>query len=329
LVRFGKNVAYVAIGFLLFELVRRALVPPVPGPIERELASVLAQRSSCTVLAVGPSYVKSQIVPDAFNREAERIGLRERICKYGASSLRGYELRTVLERLLEHEWPRLKLVLIDITLGDGIDFEPENWLNPRLVEWHTLESMPWLLAYYDEREPLPLGDKLPRLVSHAKHLLAHYAEVGKGVEMLGSVDLLERFRPKSEPAAQSEAERAERRPRGARYERQVRNLIERRGKRGRNNVDSGWALELRSLVRAHDKEAYFLVAPVLYTARIPRRARRGKDRLVVFDFNDPERYPELYEERVRGNTSHLSRAGSIRYTELLARELKELERRQR
>ncbi|HEX6273803.1 MAG TPA: hypothetical protein VFZ53_12225 [Polyangiaceae bacterium] len=326
--RFGKNVAYFALGFLMFELVRRALVPPVPGPIERELATVLAQRSSCTVLAVGPSYVKSQIVPDAFDREADRIGLRERVCKYGASSLRGYELRKVLERLLEHDWPRLRLVLIDITLGDGIDFEPDNWLNPRLVEWHTLQSMPWLLAYY-EREPMPLGDKLPRLVSHAKHFLAHYAEVGHGIEWLGSLELLERFRPRSEPIAPGEAERAERRRRGARYDRQVRKLIERRSKRERNAADSGWALELRSLVRAHDKEAYFVVAPVLYSARVPKRARRGRDRLVVFDFNDPERYPELYEERVRGTTSHLNRRGSILYTELLARELEEHERRRR
>jgi hypothetical protein len=326
--RFAKNLAYFALGFLTFELLRRTLVPPVPGPIEKQLAPLLAERNDCSILALGPSYVDRQILPEVFNHEAERIRLRERICTYGASGLRGYELRRVLERLLAHDWPRLKLVVIDITLGNSIDFDPENWMKPRVVEWHTLEAVPWLMSYYDERRPLPLGDALPRLLAHAKHLSAHYAEVGHGLELVASVNLVERLRPKSVLEPKRGSHQTGKRH-GRSYRRHVKGMIERRRKRGPRTGDSGWALELRELVRARDKEAYFLIAPVLYSPAVPRRALRGKDRLVVFDFNDPRRYPELYEPNVRGNTSHLNKTGSVRYSELFARELKKLRRRRR
>jgi hypothetical protein len=328
--RFAKNVVYFALGFLLFELVRRTLVPPVPGPIEKGLAPLLAQRNDCSVLVVGPSYVASQILPEVFNREAERIRLRERICRFGTAQLRGYELRRVLERLLEHDWPRLKVVVIDITLGDGIAFEPENWMKPRVVEWHTLGSVPWLLRYYDERRPLPLGDRLPRLLAHAKHLSAHYAEVGHGIELVGSFDFVERLRPDSGPLPKRRSSKASKRKRerGDAYRRHVQGMIEQGSKRRRND-GSAWALELRELVRARGKEAYFLIAPVLYSPAIPKQALRGKDRIVLFDYNDPRRYPELYEERVRGRTSHLNKTGSTRYSELFARELKEFRQRKR
>jgi hypothetical protein len=326
-VGFAKNCALFLIGFLLFELGRRALLPPVPWPLERHMQPLLEERGSCSVLFVGPSYVQSQIFPEAFNREAERVGLAENACTFGTRGLRGYELRNVIERILSEDWPRLKLVVVDITLGDEISFEDANWLNRRVVEWHTLDSIPWLLDYY-EREPPKAGQKLPRFVAHAKHVLAHYAEVGQGVEALRSFDLFERFRPEAEPTVRHRRPKKERK-RGNAYQRHVSEMIAARRARGQKYGSSDWALELRSLVRAHDKEAYFLVAPVLYSPKVPRLAVRGRDRLVVMNFNDPLRYPELYEEGVRGNTSHLRKRGGIRYSELLADELERLTRRKR
>jgi hypothetical protein len=316
---FAKNFALLVVGFLLFELGRRALFPSVAGPVEKRMESLHAERDSCSILFVGPSYVDDQVIPQAFNQEAERIGLGEKACKFGTTALRGYELRTVIERVLRQDWPRLRLVVIDITLGDTIDFKPENWLNQRVIEWHTFGVVPWLFDYY-AREPPERGDALPRFTAHAKHLLAHYAEVGRGVEALRSFNVFERLRPPAEPTVEP-PRRRKRRVRGARYERHVAKMIATRRTSGPKYGSSDWALELRSLVRDHDKEAYFLIAPVLYSPSVPRRSVRGKDRLVVLNFNDPLRYPELYEQRVRGNTSHIRRAGSVRYSELLANEI--------
>jgi hypothetical protein len=324
--KFGKNLALFVLGLALFELGRRALLPPVPWPVEERITGLLAESKTCSVLFVGPSYVENQIDPEAFDREAARIGYDARACKVGTSGLRGFELRNVLQRILSHDWPRLELVVIDVTLGDRIGFEPANWLNPRVVEWHTLDSVPWLLDYY-ERTRMRRGEK-PPLLSHAEHVFARYAQVGRGVEALRSVHLLERFRPAVEAKRRANRARKER-VRGKDYERHVERMMAVREKGGPKYGNPAWALELRSLVRSYGKEAYFLIAPVLYSPRIPRGERRGPERLRVMNFNDPRRYPELYEESVRGNTSHLRGDGNTRYSELLAVELKKLSRRRR
>ena len=327
---FAKNFAGFVLGLLVAILARRALVPPVPGPLEARAAPVLAERATCNVLFLGPSYVASQIQTDTFNHEAEHIGSRARACKFGATALRGYELRMWLERFLAEDWPSLEIVVIDITMGDSLGFEPQNWLKPRVVEWHTWSAMPWLLDYYELREPLPLAEKLTRLWAHTKHLGAHYVELGQGIDALGNLRLLERLRqkdanPSSEPSRAGASDRAERRSaRASKLERQIKKLAVLRRTRGPRVGDSGWALELQSIARARGKKAYFLIAPVLYSPAVPKRASRG-GRLVVLDYNNPERYPELYEVEARGNTSHLARSGRVHYSRLLARDLAKLE----
>jgi hypothetical protein len=336
-VGFAKNFAGFLLGLLVAVLARRALVPPVPGPLEKEALPVLAERASCNVLFLGPSYVASQVHLETFNREAERIGSRARACKFGASALRGYELRMWFERFLAEDWPNLEIVVIDITLGDGIDFEPANWFKPRVVEWHTWKAMPWLLDYYEYRERLPLAKRIPALWTHTKHLGAHYVELGQGVSALRELRLLERFRqkdakPSSDAKRVSARERAERvSARVPVLRRQIKRLTALRRARGPRGGDSGWALELQSVARAGGKKAYFLIAPVLYSPIVPQRGGRGprQDRLVVFDYNDPDRYPELYRVEVRGNTSHLRTSGSAIYSRLLAHDIARLEQKPR
>ncbi len=326
LVRFAKNLSFTLLGFLLV----LALLPRVPGPLEQRADPLLAERADCGVLFIGPSYVANQIEPDAFNREADRIGLDAHACKFGAPALRGFELRMWLERLLSHDWPRLRLVVVDITLGDEVGFNSENWLKPRVIEWHTLEALPWLMTYYEEREPLPLAKKVPELWAHAKHVGAHYLRIGEGVEGLGFVRIADGLRPKPSEKPRREGRvtdgRNRERVRGAAYRRRIENLRVRRA--NPRTGPSDWPLELREVVRAHKKEAYFLIAPVLYNPRTPRRASTGGDRLVLLDFNQPDRFPELYREEVRGNTSHLRGEGPELYSALLAREIQRVERRQ-
>jgi len=335
-VGFARNFAAFLLGLLVAVLAHRALVPRVQSPLEKEALSVLAQRASCNVLFLGPSYVASQIRPETFNREAEHIGSRARACKFGASALRGYELRMWLERFLAADWPNLEIVVIDITLGDRIDFKRENWFKSRVIDWHTWDAMPWLLDYYEQREQLPIVEQIPEVWMHTKHLGAHYVELGQGVSALRELRLLERYRPKDEQTSSGAKLRSEREPterqsaRAASLRRQIKRLTALR-RRGPEVGDSGWPLELQSVVRASGRKTYFLIAPVLYTPGVPRRGGRGprQDRLVVFDYNDPERYPELYRVEVRGSTSHLDASGSEIYSRLLARDIARLERKPR
>ena len=51
----------------------------------------------------------------------------------------------------------------------------------------------------------------------------------------------------------------------------------------------------------------------------PRSTRPGKKPLVFLDFDDPDRYPELYVYSSRDRTSHLSDEGAVFYSRLLAK----------
>jgi hypothetical protein len=69
------------------------------------------------------------------------------------------------------------------------------------------------------------------------------------------------------------------------------------------------------------EDPMFVISPILQSRALPRGAVAEKRPLVVLDFQDPARYPELYTEDVRGRRHHLKGRGAMHYSRLLAREL--------
>ena len=113
---------------------------------------------------------------------------------------------------------------------------------------------------------------------------------------------------------------------GSRYPQALAHLVHlkqqaRAGVPARND----WPRLLRSQVRAYGYEPIFVESPVLY-AKKPFRPD-SKDPLIVLDYEDPERYPELYTKDVRGRTSHIQGEGIRLYSSQLARSLLELRKR--
>ena len=296
--------------------------PVVTTPVEKR---ALASREQCQVLFVGPSYVWKQIEPPHFDAEARRIGLPLKSCIFGRNGLRGFEMHRDIQRLLEHDWPRLELVVIDTTLGDRIGFESGNWFKARMLKWHTLTAVPWLLSYYG-RDKRSWAAKAPKVVSHLLHVVGNYSQAGRGAELLA--DRLVDQAAVAEEKARRKAKRIKR-PLPVKhpdYDKKLKHLKRakvRIHKHSERRV-SHWEVELRELVRAHGVEAYFLYAPVWSIKRPPAAIDRTDDPLIHMDFNDPVKYPDLYVESVRGKTSHLRGAGNAAYSKLLARRLLEI-----
>jgi hypothetical protein len=321
-----RNALAALLGFLLTAAVVYWLLPHRPNLVDERLEKGLAQKDHCEVLFVGPSYIWSDFEPDAFDEEARRIGLDARSCKFGVSALMGYDLKLNLERLFAEDWPRLELVVIDITLGPGVAFPRENWFKPRVLHWHTWGSLPWLWDYY-EKDPRSWLEKAPLVSAHAQHVAAHYVRLGGGRDLLEDARPLERLlrreRRKATDAGRDDEIIRARGPTGTKaHERRLERLKKKKAERRkrRKKPKGDWPLELREFVRGHGFEAYFVFAPVFYTKTLPGTPR-GHDALVVFDFNDPERYPDVYREDARGYSHHLNEKGGVVYSKLLAREL--------
>jgi len=318
-----RGAAYFLCGFVPFAAGLYALVPRDSQAFDVTLKTARA----CNVLFVGPSFVRDGVYPQVFEREAKALGSPLRACKYALSSLKGYELRHDLEILLREPWPKLELVVIDITLGDGVSFDKDNWFKERVVDWHTLGSLPWLAAFYrdDELHGLELARAL---WPHYAHAALNYLGVGRGAALLERASLLNRFRGASPHVRQdyevrTPSVRASRKLHGSEYPGQVQELTSAKleALEKHDAIADKWARELERVVHDRGHAAAFLIAPVLTLKYPPEATRPGERPLTILDFDDPHAYPELYEVDRRGYTNHLNERGANDYSRLLAREI--------
>ena len=321
---FLRNLAGFCLGLAVTSAVVYALDPHLPLPVTQ----ALEERAECQVLIAGPSYVNSGIKPRFFDQESARIGLNLRSCKLAQAALHGFELQHDFDLVFKHhEWPKLEYVIVDITLGDGIDLPHENWFKPRLVDWHVGGAIPSILRYY-ARRPGDWLDKAPTLWAHTEHLAMNYLAIGRGMATLNSVRLLDRLGEEEivEQSApgQHEAIDFQGPGYGAALARLTRDKA--RLQASRATGSDAWPRALRDQLRGYGYEPIFLISPVLYSKRPPRSEGPG-DPVRVLDFQDPSRYPELFKQDVRGHTSHLQGEGPRLYSTLLARRLLELKER--
>jgi hypothetical protein len=317
------------LGFVLGLLATAALFYRFVQPSDPAFEAAFAEASRCNVLFVGPSYLEVGLKTEVFDAETRALGHPLRSCMFTRSALRSYELKHDLEQLMNHRWPALRQVAVDMTLfPGGVGFERQNWFNPRTVHWHTWDGLTWLYRHYRAGKK-SWRERAPELVGHLQHVAMNYLGIGRGgviltrarkVErLLGwetgqekprEVNRLPRFRKKVK-LSDEEAEAATRRLAQEKASARAR----------RPSDDDSWARELEPVIRARRFEPVFLYSPVYVNRMPPRLTRTGKKPLVFLDFDDPDRYPELYEPDSRGRTAHLSDEGAEHYSRILAKEL--------
>jgi hypothetical protein len=325
LLGFAKNFGLFLLGLSAAAVALYALVPHQ----RPALTPVLAERERCQVLIVGPSYVNVGIDLKAFDAESARIGLDLHACKYAQSALQGYELRHVLDLLFEKPWPKLEYVVVDTTLGPGmgLGFERDNWFKPRVVDWHTFRALTWAMDHPDHKA-VTLRQRAELFWGHVEHLALNYLGVGRGIQPLSNVRVFGRGAVTDGFVGSGLKHIVHREKGHPGYARTLQKLIAQKARQRAHHeeISGAWPLELRALVRSHgyDKTIAFLISPVLTAKRDIKEAGTGPDPLVVLDFDDPARYPALYTEDVRGETSHLAGRGPTIYSELLAQAIKDL-----
>jgi hypothetical protein len=295
-------------------------------------ADTVAHASECQVLFVGPSYLQVGLNIDLFEEEAQRLGRKLHACKFTRSALRSWELRHDIEELLARRWPKLERVVVDLSLPPAdLGFEKANWFNQRLVYWHSWRSLPWLVEHYaDRRGGRRTGSALAAsLWPHLEHVAMNYLGLGRGAGAFSEARFFDHLRGEGQHADTREVNRLRKKAKAREdeYPATRAGLVraKARARERRELGDDAWARELERVIRRRGFEPVFLYSPVLEHLT-PPRPRRGKlEPLVFLDFDDPERFPDLYEYSARGNTSHLNRSGAVHYSRALARELVALE----
>lgn len=320
------------LGFLLGLLVTAALCYHLIPSDDVAMDEALEPAEHCDVLFVGPSYIEVGLDTEVFEATTRELGHPLRACKFTRSGLRSYELKHDLTRLMEHCWPKLRRVAVDLTLTAGaVGFERQNWFNPRMVHWHTWDALAWLYRHYRAGRR-PWRELAPLAVAHVQHVAMNYLGIGRAGMALTGARWVERLAGGEEkrvgPREVNRLPRANK-GRARTYEEEtaaIRQLAQDkiRARAHREYADDAWTRELEPIIRKRGFEPVFLYSPV-YANRMPPLSRRpGRKPLVFFDFDDPGRYPELYVESARGRTAHLSSEGARRYSRLLAQEFVKL-----
>jgi hypothetical protein len=97
------------------------------------------------------------------------------------------------------------------------------------------------------------------------------------------------------------------------HETSRKNLIRRRALSDRPLRANDLAIRWRSKIERHGLRAAFLLSPILSDAKMATSVPGGAP-LLFFDFNDPQKYPELYDVQVRHDRSHLGYAGAVLFS---------------
>lgn len=317
--------------------IREALpFPDIPN-VRSKLIHFQTHPNDYDTLFVGTSRINYQVIPAMFDELTTAAGKPTKSFNAGIAALRPPEDSYLLDQLLAARPQRLRWVFVELGYV-RVSVSDDQRGTVRGQYWHDVPRM-WLLwnstiqlkptekrrtvkrVWRELREPLAdftphldlflremsnlgRGDFLtrqllyepmpwqPNLHGHLGTDFAGWTETSRGEEM--TPENLEKF----------EQERADRLAKPS-----VRDI---------GDPVSQQALEnMIAKIERIGATPVLILAPVTSKkAFVPRPERAAKT--IVLDFNDPARFPELYENRHRLDTDHLNTAGSKVFTRLIA-----------
>jgi hypothetical protein len=309
--------------------VLRQLRPAVEEfPAGDRVTYYLRHADDYDVLFVGTSRVYRNVIPGEFDSRLAEHGIEVRSFNLGAPGMRAFETDRMLRYLLRRRAPRLRWVVVE--RGDS-DPRPRSWeeRTERAVAWHTARQTVAAVAA-SWRLDLPRSEKAALVASHGRQFLRRLLNYGAGPALVRG---LERSRLPLEDwgatagyrGLEEEGSRVHR-GRRRQFLRQVdsfRRTVAENRRRQRPLGDLAEAslaalVEQGGLVRAAGPEPILLIGP--NDGRLRGLELAAVD-LELLNFDDPVRYPQLFDVELRYDSSHLTTAGSRLYSRLLADEV--------
>lgn len=303
------------------------------APLGRDRLSPLMRPNDYEVVVIGSSMTGVGFRHEHFEAQLhDEHGRTLRSYGLGMGALRGPELDFYVRRVLELPMPKLRWLLIDVTVDQDPELEEKNWFATREIEWQTPRQFA-LVASHVMGEEKPLEKRLTTLWPFARHFGINALNIGRGHAALEGFDRMgepepERRQPPDWRLDRKASKAKKYRENVKAHESAVRRLIasRRRGSTRSNALPATW----RDAAAERGVEVAYVVGPTTFNAAFPAEVP-GKPDLRVFDFNDPREVPHLYEITYHYDTVHLTEPGAESFSRDLADALdeamNELERR--
>jgi len=324
-------IAIIAAGHLL-----GALLPePPPTAVSLKLDHLSKHKDEYDTIFIGTSHVHRSINPEVFDQETADLGLPTRSFNFGVRGMAGLETEFVLKKILAMKPERLRWVFLET--GHLSPQIPESHLGTRrLISWHDLDST-WTATRGLLMADLETLEQILEIWKHWQAYLYRLTNLGsvrrwlqgetptnRGVSAPEQV-LGERhdgYQPLEKSSAAS--------VRHTRflqeldeYEKKVDDLIKREiPTLPVNKFQSRYIMRLRDAVESYGAVPIFLITPNPSKGQIyiMQADREGLiPHLVRFD--DPQKFPELFDVDTKFDASHPTEKGAMLLTRLLAKRL--------
>jgi hypothetical protein len=321
-------VAFAATFILSCAAISRFLPFPEVPVVRTKLSHFAAHRDDYDTLFLGSSHFYFQVIPSVFDSVTAGAGHPTRSFNAGIAGLRPPEDGYLLDRFLALSPRNLRHVFIELAI---LRTRLDNVDSRRAAYWHDWRRMRmiWRATMTESRKknlsdgPGALRGRLGDLLVHLLLFLRRETNVGRGEIVtarfaasrsaqspkrdLGTA--LDGFIPTNLPQVMQ----------GEMVSRYERELAERRREPARKHFGDSISQEaLYRMINAVEKAGAIpvLVVPPT-TDRKNFRPVDNESRLIILDFCDLEKFPELYEPGHRLDLSHLNTAGAEIFSRLL------------
>jgi hypothetical protein len=329
--QFLQRLGSVAIALLAFiaasALIHSLLPPPVPEGIAAKLEFFARHKDEFDTLVVGTSRVYSCVSPEVFDKTTRENGLPTRTFNFGINGMHPPENFYVLEQILKTKPRNLKWVLLE--MGDVQTKWHKIVGTQRAVHWHDWSRTALTLKKaLDPRGEARWFVKISRLWLARRDLASnlilfgkHFANVGRAAEFnpfqerTRVVDADVELGPNHDgyrvPGPAMPAERA------TLFEQTLAQEVSTaRPKFIDPSTESAYRISAAQIRRA-GAAPLFVVTPIIFQSALRfRQTPPGP----LLSFNDFQKYPQLYDTKVRVDEGHLTEAGAEEFTRLLAQE---------
>jgi hypothetical protein len=322
-------VAIALVAFVATSLFLHALLPPsLPEGIAAKLEFFAQHKDEFDTLVVGTSRVYYSVSPEIFDKTTRESGLPTRTFNFGIDGMHPPENFYVLEQILKTKPRNLKWVLLE--MGDVQTKWHKIFGTQRAVYWHDWPRTALTLKKaLDPRGGTRWFIKITRLWLARRDLVSNLMLFGKRLTNVGRAADFHLFQDRTRfvdanlelgpnhdgyrvAGAAMAAERA------TLFEQTLAQEVS--GAR-RKFIDPSTESAYRdsaAQIRRAGAAPLFVVTPILFQSAL--RFRQTPAPAPLLSFNDCQKYPGLYDTKVRIDDAHLTKEGANEFTRLLAQE---------
>ncbi len=329
------------IGFLAaFGLVSTALRETLPPPngfgLGPKVEYFREHRDDFDLVVFGSSHVRHGIVPEQLDAELGKRGVAIHSFNFGVAGMSMFELDYWFQRMFDERPARLRWVVIE--LGSWEPRRPDHRLfeTERSVLWHSWDVTRDVLASLWQRD-VPDGSRMYRWHVAAQHLelmAKRYANLGQAQRLLQR--RLRGDRDEELASYVSPAEVAEHRgyrfpPEDARagfgdvvkYRRLREELTSGTPRTAPLPFSTAAVCRMARQLEQLGVVPIFLIAPTVIRGRHPMASSEQVPECLdhLLDYQQPDRFPLLFQEPMRFDFDHLNHEGAQRLTALVADDL--------